>query len=79
MTGSNATDLNSADSKFSLSHGIKESAHGFKVILVNARYSKNLLARKIGVSDAAKLSHLHSYGLLRKSFRPAAEIATVFA
>jgi len=53
--------------------------HGFEVILVNARYAKNVPWRKTDVSDAAWLRQLHSYGLLRGSFRPAAEIATLRA
>jgi transposase len=54
-------------------------AHGFEVILVNARYAKNVPGRKTDVSDAAWLRRLHSYGLLRGSFRPEAEIATLRA
>ena len=53
--------------------------HGFEVILVNARYAKNVPGRKTDVSDAAWLCQLHSYGLLRGSFRPDAEIATLRA
>ncbi|MCK1668502.1 transposase, partial [Bradyrhizobium sp. 153] len=52
---------------------------GFEVILVNARYAKNVPGRKSDVSDAAWLRQLHSYGLLRGSFRPDAEIATLRA
>ena len=52
---------------------------GFEVILVNARYAKNVPGRKTDVSDAAWLRQLHSYGLLRGSFRPDAEIATLRA
>jgi transposase len=37
---------------------------GFEVILVNARYAKNVPGRKTDVSDAAWLRQLHSYGLL---------------
>ncbi|MFM2391838.1 MAG: hypothetical protein RLZZ437_3393 [Pseudomonadota bacterium] len=51
--------------------------HGFQVILVNARYAKNVPGRKTDVSDAGWLRQLHSYGLLRGSFRPEAEIATL--
>lgn len=54
-------------------------ARGFKVILVNARYAKNVPGRKTDVSDAGWLRQLHSYGLLRGSFRPEAEIATLRA
>ena len=53
--------------------------HGFHVILVNARYAKNVPGRKTDVSDAGWLRQLHSYGLLRGSFRPEAEIATLRA
>lgn len=53
--------------------------HGFKVILVNARYAKNGPGRKTGVSDASWLRQLHSYGLLRGSFRPSTQIATLRA
>ncbi|KXV36038.1 hypothetical protein AD940_00700 [Gluconobacter thailandicus] len=51
--------------------------HGFDVILVNARYAKNVPGRKTDVSDAAWLQQLHSYGLLRGSFRPQANIAAL--
>ena len=54
-------------------------ARGFAVILVNARYAKNVPGRKTDVSDAGWLRQLHSYGLLRGSFRPEAEIATLRA
>lgn len=50
-------------------------ARGFDVILVNARYAKNVPGRKTDVSDAGWLRQLHSYGFLRGCFRPAAEIA----
>lgn len=53
--------------------------HGFEVILVNARYAKNVPGRKTDVSDASWLRQLHSYRLLRGSFRPMAQIATLRA
>jgi transposase len=53
--------------------------HGFHVILVNARYAKNVPGRKTDVNDAAWLQRLHSYGLLRGSFRPEAGVATLRA
>lgn len=53
--------------------------HGFHVILVNARYAKNVPGRKTDVSDAVWLQRLHSYGLLRGSFRPEAGVATLRA
>ena len=46
---------------------------------MNARYAKNVPGRKTDVSDASWLRQLHSYGLLRGSFRPEAEIATLRA
>ena len=52
---------------------------GFDVILVNARYAKNVPGRKTDVSDAAWLRQLHAYGLLRGSFRPHSEIARLRA
>src|SRR4051794_16203672 len=51
--------------------------HGFEVILVNARYAKNVPERKTDVSDAAWLSSFLC--LLRGSFRSDAEIATLRA
>lgn len=54
-------------------------AHGFHVILVNARYAKNVPGRKTDVNDASWLQRLHSYGLLRGSFRPEAGVATLRA
>lgn len=53
--------------------------HGFQVILVNARYAKNFPGRKTDVNDATWLQRLHSYGLLRGSFRPKAGVATLRA
>ncbi|PTQ62831.1 transposase [Celeribacter persicus] len=38
-------------------------ANGFEVILVNARYAKNVPGRKTDASDAGWLRQLHSYGL----------------
>jgi transposase len=35
---------------------------GFDVILVNARYAKNVPGRKTDVNDAAWLRQFHSYG-----------------
>jgi transposase len=48
--------------------------HGFDVWLVNARETKNLPGRKSDVQESQWLLKLHTYGLLRKSFRPTAEI-----
>jgi transposase len=44
--------------------------HGFDVILVTARYAKNVPGRKTDVSDTRWLRQSHSYGLLRGNFRP---------
>jgi transposase len=49
-------------------------ARGFEVFLVNARDAKHVPGRKTDVSDAQWLQRLHSYGLLRASFRPKGEI-----
>lgn len=43
---------------------------GFDVILVNARHIKNVPGRKSDVIDCQWIQELHSYGLLRASFRP---------
>ncbi len=48
--------------------------HGFDVWLVNARETRNLPGRKSDVQESQWLLKLHTYGLLRKSFRPGAEI-----
>src|SRR5262245_33928848 len=48
-------------------------ARGFEVSLVNARHLKNVPGRKRDGQDCQWLQRLHSYGLLRASFRPAAE------
>src|SRR3989449_10664725 len=45
-------------------------AHGFEVLLVNARHVKNVPGRKTDVTDAQWLQQLHQHGLLRGSFRP---------
>src|SRR5215472_19370984 len=47
---------------------------GFEVFLVNARDTKNLPGRKSDVQESQWLMKLHTYGLLRNSFRPTAEI-----
>lgn len=43
---------------------------GIEVFLVNARHAKNVPGRKTDVCDAQWLQQLHSYGLVRASFRP---------
>jgi len=52
-------------------------ARGLEVFLVNARDVKTVPGRKTDVNDAQWLQKLHEYGLLRASFRPRAEIATL--
>ena len=47
---------------------------GFEVLLVNARDVHNVRGRKSDVCDCEWLRELHSVGLLRASFRPAAAI-----
>jgi transposase len=54
-------------------YNILEEA-GFEVYLVNARDTKNLPGRKTDVQESQWLMKLHTYGLLRNSFRPTAEI-----
>src|SRR3974390_3021584 len=50
---------------------------GFEVYLVNARETKNLPGRKTDVQESQWLMKLHTYGLLRNSFRPSQEIRTM--
>ena len=45
-------------------------ARGFEVLLVNARYIKNVNGKKTDVLDCQWIQQLHSYGLLHASFRP---------
>ena len=54
-------------------------ARGFDVLLVNARHVKNVPGRKTDVTDCEWLRELHSVGLLRGSFRPAAAVASLRA
>src|SRR2546421_254163 len=50
---------------------------GFEVFLVNARDTKNLPGRKSDVQESQWLMKLHTYGLLRNSFRPSQQIRTM--
>src|SRR2546427_6357728 len=50
---------------------------GFEVYLVNARETKNLPGRKSDLQESQWLMKLHTYGLLRNSFRPSQEIRTM--
>ena len=50
---------------------------GLEVFLVNARDTRNLPGRKTDVQESQWLRKLHTYGLLRNSFRPPDEIRAV--
>jgi len=50
---------------------------GLEVYLVNARGTKNLPGRKTDVQESEWIRKLHTYGLLRNSFRPPEEIRAV--
>jgi transposase len=52
-------------------------ARGLEVYLVNARHTKNLPGRKTDVQESQWLLKLHTYGLLRNSFYPSAEIRVI--
>lgn len=54
-------------------------ARGLEVVLVNARDAKNVPGRKTDVNDAQWIQQLHTYGLLRASFRPTQAIVAVRA
>lgn len=43
--------------------------NGIPVVLVNAQHTKNVPGRKTGVQECQWLMKLHTYGLLRDSFR----------
>lgn len=52
---------------------------GLEALLVNARDVKNVPGRKTDINDAQWLQRLHAYGLLRGSFRPTQELASLRA
>ena len=52
---------------------------GFEVLLVNARFVKNVPGRKTDVKDAEWIQRLHEHGLLRGSFRPRDELIALRA
>jgi len=54
-------------------------ARGFEVYLVNARHIKNVPGRKTDILDCQWIQQLHTYGLLRASFRPPDEIRALRA
>ncbi len=49
-------------------------SYGFRVHVVNARYTKTLPGRKTDVQECQWLQKLHTFGLLNNSFRPPEEI-----
>jgi len=51
--------------------------HGIRVVLVNARNTRNVPGRKTDVQECQWLMKLHTYGLLRDSFRPSREMEGV--
>lgn len=52
---------------------------GFEVLLANAAHLRNVPGRKSDVLDCQWIQRLHSFGLLRGSFRPGAEIVELRA
>lgn len=54
-------------------------ARGFEAYLVNARHLKNVPGRKTDVLDCQWIQQLHTYGLLRSSFRPPEKICAMRA
>src|SRR5450830_1670033 len=54
-------------------------ARGFAVFPVTSHETKHVPGRKTDVSDAQWLQRLHSFGLLRASFRPKGQIAELRA
>jgi transposase len=51
--------------------------HGIRVVLVNAQHTKNVPGRKTDVQESQWLMKLHTYGLLRDSFRLQPEMESV--
>ena len=51
--------------------------YGFQVLLVNARYVKNVTGRKTDMDDAQWIQKLHSCGLLISSFLPDEQTQTI--
>jgi transposase len=50
---------------------------GFELVLANAQHVKNVPGRKSDVLDCQWIQELHTYGLLRGSFRPCGEIVAL--
>jgi transposase len=51
--------------------------HGIRVVLVNAHHTKNVPGRKTDVQECQWLMKLHTYGLVRDSFRLAQQMEGV--
>ena len=51
--------------------------NGFEVRLVNASHAKNVPGRKTDVKDCQWLQQLHTFGMLRGSFRPEGKMCVV--
>jgi transposase len=71
--GVKTADMESTGNYWTTAYDLLEAA-GIEVFLVNARHVKGVPGHKTDVQDAAWLQQLHAAGLLRKSYRPAAEI-----
>ena len=54
-------------------------AHGLEAVLVNAHHLKIVPGRKSDVQDCQWIQRLHSFGLLRGSFRPDADVTVLRA
>jgi transposase len=50
---------------------------GFDVNLVNSRTIKNVSGKKTDIMDCQWIQQLHSYGLLRSSFRPSEQMSSL--
>jgi transposase len=50
---------------------------GFEVYLVNARHLRNVAGKKTDILDCQWIQQLHTYGLLRASFRPEEEMVAL--
>lgn len=54
-------------------------SRGIEVYLVNAQHVQNVTGRKDDISDSQWLQQLHTYGLLKASFRPSEDICALRA
>ena len=71
--GVKSVSMESTGSYWIVPYELLEEA-GFEVLLVNARFFKAVPGRKTDVKDCQWIQQLHSYGLLRGSFRPSNDI-----